>query len=625
MLSEEDFQKNLDFFSKTNPQAAVAISLTDSSGLEFIKSESGDWNLKTIINEKNSFLHSRQDPIAEAKDWFDQLHLQNEEVVYVFGVGLGYYYEAIKPWLKKNKQRQLVFLEDNFGVIHRLLETKIGTRILQDPQVHLHYFHGLGKEESRLEWLFWSFIQKPFRVTALKSYAHDRKLFYEHLHQKILYEASNKNAMVDEYLKFGIAFFRNFYPNVLQLYRSYLGNSLFGKFPQMPAIICGAGPSLKKNIAVLRTLQDRALIFAGGSAINALTSHHILPHFGAGIDPNPAQYTRFSTNNAFEVPFFYRNRLHHQAFEAIHGPRLYITGAGGYGVAEWFERELGIAGIDVDEGHNVVNFCAEIAKEIGCNPIIFVGMDLAYTNKQMYASGVIQKRNVNTKTLIENDQAIRWKDIRGKPIYTLWKWVAESEWISNFAKKNPNLILINATEGGIGFTDVPNITLKQVAASHLKTAFDLKGKIHGEIQNAVLFDVTEGRVRDLLIKLKESLKTSLKLLEILKEECLAVKKIIKDGKEPPLGLHTGRSALAESDLLEEPAFPAILEIFNEVYQNVYNREMQELSTPHSHLTTSKRNLKLLDINAKRYEFLKHTVQANLFLIDGMLLDKRGEK
>ena len=47
------------------------------------------------------------------------------------------------------------------------------------------------------------------------------------------------------------------------------------------------------------------------------------PHFAAGIDPNSAQYDRLSTNTAFEVPFFYRNRLFHQAFKTIHGPRLY--------------------------------------------------------------------------------------------------------------------------------------------------------------------------------------------------------------------------------------------------------------------------------------------------------------
>src|SRR5690606_32776531 len=101
---------------------------------------------------------------------------------------------------------------------------------------------------------------------------------------------------------------------------------------------------------------------------------------------NPAQYTRLSQNTGYEVPFFYRNRMYHDAFRVIHGSRLYITGSGGYDTAEYFEKKLGIkGGEEIDEGHNVVNFCVEVAHEMGCDPIIFVGMDLAFTGMDTYA------------------------------------------------------------------------------------------------------------------------------------------------------------------------------------------------------------------------------------------------
>lgn len=628
MNTEIDFNENVDLFSKSNPQAAILLSFVDGSGFEFCKAASGDLNLKISEDgKKTRFLHSQKNPLEEAETWFSKLILKDVQVLYVFGSGLGYYYEAARTWLKKNKEHQLVFLEDNPVIIHRLLETKLGSRILQDPQVHLHYFPHLNHNETHFEWLYWAFIQKQIKVSALNFYVRERKEFFAQLSQKILYEASNKNDMVDEYLKHGVAFFRNFYPNILALHRSYLGSSLFGKFPQVPAIICGAGPSLKKNAAVLKKLQDNALIFAGGSAINALNAHSIFPHFGAGIDPNPAQYQRYATNSAFETPFFYRNRLHHQAFQTIHGPRLYIPGAGGYDIADWFEKELRIEKSTMDEGHNVVNFCAEIARELGCNPIIFVGMDLAYTNMQAYAAGVVSEAKVRKKEFAEQTQfesaAIRWKSIQGKPIYTLWKWIAEAEWISEFAKKNPDLSVINATEGGIGFEGIPNVPLKTVAEEHLKHPFDLKARVHGEIQNAMIPSLTETKIRELLEILKNSLHASIQFLDILKQETDVVKKIIEEGKEPPTGLHTGKSALAETDLIEEPAFHAVLDIFNTVYLHVFNREVQHLSSSNVKTTSSERNVKLLEINAKRYTFLKQTAQLNVFLIEDTL--KSGEK
>ena len=39
-------------------------------------------------------------------------------------------------------------------------------------------------------------------------------------------------------------------------------------------------------------------------------------------------------------------------------------------------------------------------------------------------------------------------DIHGNPVYTLWKWITEAKWISDFAENHPELTILNATEGG---------------------------------------------------------------------------------------------------------------------------------------------------------------------------------
>ena len=85
-------------------------------------------------------------------------------------------------------------------------------------------------------------------------------------------------------------FFESFYRNIFHLPESYSCNGLAGQFANVPAIICGDRPSLHKNIELLKTLTDRALIFAGNFLLNILNEYGIIPHFGAGVDPNP-RYT----------------------------------------------------------------------------------------------------------------------------------------------------------------------------------------------------------------------------------------------------------------------------------------------------------------------------------------------
>ncbi len=364
------------------------------------------------------------------------------------------------------------------------------------------------------------------------------------------------------------------------------------------------------------------MIFAGGSSLNALSSRDILPHFGAGIDPFSAQLERLSTNRAYEVPFFYRNRMYHEAFKLIHGPRLFLSGAGGYDTPFWFEKELGLQSIELDEGFNVVNMCVEIAKALGCNPIIFVGMDLAYTDMQSYAPGVIQDAGVTKKAIFEIDeevnQPIKRLDIYGKPVYTLWKWVAEAQWISDFSKNNPEIVIVNATEGGIGIPEIVNRPLDKVIAKYLQVPKDLRSRVHGEIENTRMPKVTQRRIINLMKKMLKSLDRSVEHLQILIDESLNLREQIKKTDEVPQELLTGRIALAETELADEPAYNYILDLFNTVYGQLMTQRLKMLrlsreSKPEKEIADQK-----LELQAEKCLFLQNVAKNNRAFIQDAL-------
>lgn len=618
------FQKNCEKWSQTDPKKAVLLPYVNCDDLQFCCTEVNELNLKLMDNVRNKvhFFHSQKGALKEAEKWFAHSKLFDIPLLYVYGVGLGYYYQAAKTWLHQNPSHRLVFIEDNLAVIHRLFETDIGYQIIHDPQVQLHFFEDMEKSKELFNILYWNFFLTTLHVTGLRLYITLKPHIFDELQHKIHYDASLKNSLLIEYLNYGVGFFKNFYSNMLSLEGAFLADDLFGKFKNMPAIICGAGPSLEKNLPLLGKLLNKALVFAGGSALNALNEADLQPHFGAGIDPNAPQYDRLSTNKAFEIPFFYRNRLLHQAFKTLHGSRLYVTGSGGYDISHLFENGLGIKGTPLEEGHNVVNFCLEIAHALGCNPIIFVGMDLAYTEMKAYASGVVEDSTVNAKMLTKTDHidqaALLRKDIHGKPIYTLWKWISEADWIGDFAKAHPDSTVINATEGGLGFPGIPNRDLKDVAKQYLLEEYDLKGMIHSEVLNCALPQVKTEKVCNLMTDLQDSLQRCVEDLTILIEESEFMKKRIKNEKKVPFPQQTGKASLYESDLSEESGYRYVLHIFNEAYSRVLNRELQALHASSKRSSEVKQTLGKITILIKRFTFLRDVALVNIELIKSAL-------
>jgi len=545
-------------------------------------------------------------PPPHAKEWFSFVPVGEAEVIYVFGIGDGEAYLEAKNWLHADPKRRLIFFEDQLGILRHFLEGAVAGELLRDPQAELHGFSKLSNEMFKD--IGWSAVLQPVFVTAIPDYAKHRGEEAQEFEQLVLYESSRKDGIVDEYLKFGIVFYRNFYRNILALPDSYRGSAMFGQFPGVPAIICGAGPSLEKQLPLLKTLSDKALIIAGGSALKALQEGGVFPHFGAGIDPNPAQADRIRDWEG-DVPFFYRPRMHSAAFNLIRGPRLYLNGAGGYDTAQWFEENLGISGKSLDEGHNVVNFCTEIAHELGCNPIIFVGADLAFTNRAAYAPGVVEKTHEISETTISRP------DIYGQPVETLWKWVAESEWLAKYAEDHPDLTMINATEGGIGIPGVSNLPLSDVM---IKGSDSLKKMIQEKMKPLT---ISLEEVLDLMREMSVSLTTIIASFETMIQEIEPVRKKIVEG-EILETLQTGLAVLTETELVEEPAYQAVLDIFNTMYARIHHQEFRDVKLIED---DQKQQLKILELTESKYRFLKAVAEANKLLLQDSLYTQRGSK
>lgn len=590
-------QKNVELWAHFYPQEAVMLPYLDNRGYSLEKGQ--------LKGPKGLY------EMGSGAKWFAQLDLKDETVLVVYGIGLGEHFDPIEKWLNKEEKRRVFFFEEDPHILAKLFETPRATEMLSHPQVEIHWLKELNERDPALAKFFWSAaLQKAYVAISppYQKWFPERVAEFEH---QILFTLDQKNGLIEEYLKYGISFFRSFYYNMLDLSKSYLGNRLFGKFKGVPAIICGAGPSLEKQIPLLKTLKDKAFIVAGGSSLNALSYAGLLPHFSCGLDPNAEQAVRLRTNRAKGVPFFYRNRMHVEAFRLISGPRLYVTGSGGYDISDYYEKALGIEDEFIDEGHNVINFLCEITTRLGCDPIIFVGLDLAFTDHKIYAKGVVEKESFTAKNIPPEimQRAVQKKDWQGNPIWTEWKWVGEALWISKFAKEHPANTFINCTEGGLAIKGIEHLPFAEVAKSTLVKKRNLTARFAKALVGAKEKTITRAKLKKLTQDLAKSLERVLTHLQVMDEDTL--RRLADNPLAPP----AGATALAETELTEEPGYLYVLNIFNIVYAHLQNQPLRHLRLNEGKLSPQEIEREKLRLQHERLTFLKDTAKLNLKLID----------
>lgn len=419
------------------------------------------------INQSSS--HYTHHSEAELSEWIVNQELHKGNIIIIYGLEDGTIYNLIKPWLRLNPRYIAVFAEDNPLHFKQFLENPASSEILKDEQCWVLY----GNTAENIG---------SFFIPLFKTYPFYEPLFLQLPKRnpetakqiiglgKIVW--LTQRDLAHEFETGSLGFTANLYENIYLLPESKNFAELQNSFEKVPAIIVGAGPSLERNRHLLNEYKNKALIIAGGTSINALNAGNVQPHFGIGIDPNHQFYNRILSNTAWEVPFLYYYRMNHKALSLVLGDKMFVRFNPFVSIDRWIHSKLGVNfSTPFNRAtKNVIHIATLTALYMGCDPIIFVGIDLAYTGDSSYAPGIkgiaAQTTGKELRSKHPTEQIIIRKDIYDQPIKTLWKWVQESIWYGEFCKDYPNTQFINCTEGGLGFRNVPNAPLSVTAEKY---------------------------------------------------------------------------------------------------------------------------------------------------------------
>ncbi|EAO7199427.1 motility associated factor glycosyltransferase family protein, partial [Campylobacter jejuni] len=301
------------------------------------------------------------------------------------------------------------------------------------------------------------------------------------------------------------------------------------------AIVVSAGPSLAKQLPLLKAYQEKAVIFCADGALSMLEKEGIAPDYVTNLDFTDLAM-KFFQNKENKLSLNILSCTTHPSLVHLVGNKSVILRDD-----PLYQRfNLNDFGY-IDTGTHVSHFSYTLALALGFKNIILIGQDLAFDEKgNSHSKGFSYGEQFNGEKTVPTlkTQAyagkgevlthITWNDYRIKLEYL-------------FACNSKEAKFYNATEGGARINFTEELSFKECCEKLLtkeKPKFDIPKSL------------TPNRSDKLLVKFKEKIQKDQENAKRFLDDALALKQIL------------------ENILSKDFILP--LEFLEKVYQNIEN-------------------------------------------------------
>lgn len=234
---------------------------------------------------------------------------------------------------------------------------------------------------------------------------------------------------------------RNFRQNVQAGYDSI--EKLIEELRGKRVVIAAGGPSLDKNITVLKEKKENVRIIAAGTVLRRMLSEKIVPDYVIITDATSDTYGQIKGVENCGVPLIFLSTAFHRIIRDYKGKK-YILCQKDYIPAERMAEHNGWH--LVESGGSVITTAFDLCLRCQVKEIIFAGLDLAYTGGADHASGTDYYRKV------EEDTGVMIEGITGELLQTTKTLKIYKEWIEKRIKRRTEterkITVYDATEGG---------------------------------------------------------------------------------------------------------------------------------------------------------------------------------
>ncbi|EOF4575683.1 motility associated factor glycosyltransferase family protein [Campylobacter jejuni] len=488
-MNKDLFLKNTQALFEVDQILAYKLRALEKNDFKILQNENGI----NFIKDDIMLYKNPEQELLENLTLFQNKY-KKYPVLFFYGFGNGMFYKTLCE--NKNHKHIIVF-EDELEILALALHLFDFSKELKNEKLIL--FHTPNITTAQLTTLFmYEYIQKSVKIFNLfihsdfylKFYAHQIQELNKKLIENIRFIVLAKgNDPYDSII--GIKHMLNNLPKLLNhgIFQNFLKER---KQKVKNAIIVSTGPSLTKQLPLLKKYANKATIFCADSAYPILAKHDIKPDYVCMLERDDIVSKCFDNDfKEFDkgILFILASVVHKEVIEflernnreymLVHRPLHFAVSLN--------LKEFGYIGIEA----SVANMVYELAASLRHENIIFIGQDLAYAEdgsshpREHIYGNEGEKIRGEVYTLAYGGE----KQVRTQLTWNLFRQTFEKDIF--WAKEKLKINTYNCTEGGArieGTIEKPfKETCETLLKEDLKKPFE-KPKIleNNEIKNKFL-------------------------------------------------------------------------------------------------------------------------------------------
>lgn len=521
MSAEEIYKKNLTAILKQmNPCMEVLFNKDnikeDDISFELLDTISGQKTIRIDTGSRKQLLHSLYDPVKEAKRYCKNINFNKDSLIIVFGIGLGYHILELCRNMSKNTR--IIVVEHHFNLFWNALNTVDFSEPVESGKV----FFTCGDMDNIKKQILYCFNYNMHYISSNIQLYHLPNLEKIDTAKNLEIMKFIRNSISNRFFSIGnviddsVLGLNNILENIDTIIESPTVEELSEYYKNKPAVIVSAGPSLKKNMHLLKEAQGKALILSCDASARALLDIGVKPDAILSLERVIATYN-----------FFYKDKVYPEDVvligSAVLWPNIYAEYKGkkvsiqkpdkiGNWLNEYFKNSIH------DIGQSVSTLSFAVAKAMGCNPIILIGQDLAYTSGKRHSDETeYQKEEEGAKADIMIEGA------NGEMLPSIYVFKLFRDWFERQIILFPETTVVNATEGGALIKGCKYMTFREAIDEYCTSTMDfrlndvLKPKMLGNKEKA-----------DIISRIIEDLEERKKLFEDIGTKAKRHMKTVKD-------------------------------------------------------------------------------------------------
>lgn len=455
---------------------ADRLAQIEPAPLTFSESKAGPLTATLTHDGQAIWLASRYDPAKEAQKLVVNIDHQKTACVAMLGVGLGYHIAQVFADMAGNGI--LIVFEPDLALLRAVLERIDHTSWLGQPNVILGDTSmdraTLTRRVERHAAMLTQGTQLITHPASRQRHAAAFNDFGKAVTETLAFCRTNvATALVNSARTCS-----NLACNLGPYAAGATTDALYKIAQGYPAVCVAAGPSLAKNVDLLcdPEVRSKVVVISVQTTLKPLLDRGVQPDFVTALDYS--QICKRFYEDLPELPnvtLVVEPKAHPTIIESFPGPFRVTHSNFNDELLEHLARPIR----PMRSGATVAHLSFYLAQHLGCDPIIFIGQDLGFSDGLYYTPGTAvhqvwssELNAFNTVEMMEWQRIVRHKnhlqrlrDVNDQPIFSDEQMIT---YLKQFERDfgSASETIIDATEGGMPKQHTTRMTLADALAEY---------------------------------------------------------------------------------------------------------------------------------------------------------------